>query len=81
MYACVFSPLSYDAIEVGVPQQHGAVVACGRVQVENQRVSTVLLPADVRHMVTDHRFLRCRVHTLYLLCVGVRDEGEETYTI
>ncbi len=72
-YVCAC--LSYDAVEVGVPQQHGAIVARWRVQVENQRVGTVLLPADVRHVVTNHRFLRCRVHALYILCGGRRRRG------
>lgn len=66
--------LSYNAIEVGIPQQHGAIVACWRVQVEHQRVSAVLLPADVRHVVTDHGLLRGRVHTLDILCDGERDQ-------
>lgn len=48
---------SHNAVEIGVPQQHGAVVARRRVQVKNQRVCAVLLPADVRDMVANHLFL------------------------
>lgn len=50
---------SHNAVEIGVPQQHGAVVACWRVQVKNQRICAVLLPADVRDVVADNLFL-CR---------------------
>lgn len=60
--------MSYDAVEIGVPQQHGAVIARWRVQVKNQSVGAVLLPADVRHVVANHYFLRGRVHPLYVLC-------------
>lgn len=60
--------MSYNAVEIGVPQQHGAVIARWRVQVKNQSVGAVLLPADVRHMVANHHFLRGRVHPLYVLC-------------
>lgn len=73
VWVCVCLCMSHNAVEIGVPQQHGAVIACWRVQVKNQRVGAVLLPADVWHVVTNHRFLRCRVHPLYILCGG----GEE----
>lgn len=56
--------MSYNAVEVGVPQQHGAIVACRRVEVQDQSVGAVLLPADIRHVVPDHHLLGGRVHPL-----------------
>lgn len=47
LYRCVFMCMSYNAVEVGIPQQHGAIVACRRVEVQDQSVGAVLLPADI----------------------------------
>lgn len=50
--------VAHNAVEISVPQQHGAVVARWRVEVKDQRVGAVPLPADVRDVIPNHRLLR-----------------------
>ena len=62
---CVCS--THDAIVVAVPEQHGAVVAGGAVEVEDQGVSAVLLTTDVGDVVPHHPLLRGGIRPLSLL--------------
>lgn len=64
---------THNAVVIAVPEQHGAVVACGAVQVQNQRIHTVLLPADVGNVIPDHLFLCGWIHPLSLFSCGNKD--------
>lgn len=50
--------VTHNAVEISVPQQHSAVVACWRVEVKDQCIGTVPLPADVRDVIPNHCLLR-----------------------
>lgn len=71
---------SHNAVEIGVPEEHSAVIARGWVKVKDQRVGTVLLPADVRDVITNHCFLRGWIHSIYAIC-GREEEGWEAVLV
>lgn len=61
---------THNAVVIAVPKQHGAVVARGAVQVQNQRIHTVLLSAYVGNVISDHLFLCGWIHPLCLFSCG-----------
>ena len=56
---CMRVLLAYYAVEVVVPEQHGAVGTRWGVEEEDQRVHAVMLPTHIGHVLTNHSLLYC----------------------
>lgn len=70
---CLADSHTYNAIVVAVPEQHSPVITRGAVQVQNQRIRTVLFSADIRNVIPDHLFLCCRIHPVCLFSYENKD--------